>query len=205
MRYLTPLVFLLAIVAASCQTGGVKPDSALAAMGLADTLSVGDATVILSGSCLGGMSAQAGFHYCRIEEGALADKTVTVHVPPAICRPDGASCVDLVWRRPGGQEVQRVVPRGQTAVVFPLSEIIGSTVVPALSRGLYAVRMHVKYVDNEGVDRESYAVGELRLRVTLAGYAPLHSRVADDNFVWVWQDGSVSYRYTAGLRASVMK
>lgn len=195
----------LCLLFSACQTGGVKPDQALAAMGVADSFSAGDATVLLSGTCLGGMDAQAGFHYCRVEEGALADKTVTVHVPPALCRPDGESCVDLVWRQPGGQEVQRVVPRGQTEALFQLSEIIGASTVPALSRGLYAVRMHVKYVDNDGTDRESYAVGELRLRVVLRGYQPLQSRKADGDFVWVWQDGEKSYRYTAGLRSSAVQ
>jgi hypothetical protein len=169
----------------------------MAALNVRDTQQAGDATVIIEGS----QPPPVGFHFLRFNEGAVASGSVYLQVPPAVCRPDGASCVSYRIRRPDGTELGGDVPRGQTRVEIPVRTLFNSATAELGHRGPFFVLLTVKWVDDSGNDRESRAEGIIETRVVRAGYRSMVETPSSREYAWAWTDGSRFYRMTTALRA----
>lgn len=190
-------VFVFVMTLAACASKGLKPDEALAALGIRDAQQAGDATVIIEGTS----PPPVGFHYIRMQQGQVAQGSVFLQVPPAECRPEKANCVSWLVIRPDGTEFGNEVPRKQTRVEIPLRQLFNSNTAELGSRGPFGVMLTVKWVDKDGRDRESRAEGEIYVRVVRNGYRTLHSTPKSSDFVWEWAAGTMIYRMTSGLRA----
>ena len=186
-----------AAIFAACASGGLHPDEALAALGVRDAQQAGDATVILEGDS----APPVGFHFIRVQQGSVARGHITMQAPPAQCRPEGASCVSWTFIRPDGSEFGGAVPRGQTRVQIPLVQVFDSTTAELGSRGMNSILLTVKWVDDQGRDRESRAEGVVDIRVVRNGYQSLHETPTSREYAWEWTDSGRVYRMTTGLRA----
>lgn len=191
------VIIALIMCLAACATKGLKVDQALAALGVRDAQQAGDATVIIEGTS----PPPVGFHYIRMQQGQVAEGSVFLQVPPAECRPAEAPCVDWLVIRPDGTDFGGQVPRGQTRVAIPVRQLFNSDRADIGSRGPFGVLLTVRWVDEQGRDRESRAEGEVYVRVVRQGYRSLHATPQSPDFVWSWASGGRVYRMTSGLRA----
>ena len=189
--------FIFVVFLAACASKGLKPDSALAALGIRDTQQAGDATVIVEGTS----QPPVGFHYIRMQEGASAIGSVFLQVPPAECNPNNVPCISWTVIRPDGSDFGEDVPRGTTRVDIPYKKLFNSDTVELGARGPFGVILTVKWIDNEGRDRESRAEGEIYVRVVKNGYRGLQDTPTNGDFVWEWSSENKIYRMTSGLRA----
>ena len=195
---LLAVIFFMASME-SCKSGGYKKDQAMADIGARDTAQVGDTSVPIEGC---GNQPIVGYTYCRITANAVMPGSITVSVPPAQCRED--NCVQWKLYRPDGQEhLGGLVPKGQTKVTIPWRQILGRESVTTGDRGFWPIKVWVRWVDEDGRDRESSAEGEVRLRVIQNNYQPLNNVSGDRNFVWIWNEGNTFYRMTTALRTYV--
>lgn len=192
------IAFLL--VLASCAQHGLKPDEAMATLNIRDTQQAGDATVIIEGC---GNQPNVGWTYCRFKQGAIANGQISLKVPPAVCRPENSPCVSWLIIRPDGTEFGGDVPRGQVTANIPLATLVNSQTIDIGARGPFAVLLTVKWVDTDGRDRESRAVGEIYMRVLRDGYTGLQETPSSRQYVWAWSEGAKFYRMTTALRAYV--
>lgn len=191
------LGLLVLAVFAACASGGLRPDEAMAQLGVRDTQQAGDATVVIEGD----QPPPVGFHFLRFQQGEIATGSVALVVPPAQCRPEGARCVHWAIRRPDGQVIGDDVPRGQVRVVIAVRDLFGSATAELGHRGPFFVLLTVKWVDEQGNDRESRAEGIIEVRVVSQGYQSLNQTPSSREFAWDWIDQGRNYRMTTALRA----
>lgn len=190
------VIFAMAVFA-SCASQGLHPDEAVAALGVRDAQQAGDATIIIEGDS----PPPVGFHFLRFQEHDVVTGSVYLQVPPAECRPEGASCVHWTIRKPDGGSIGDDVPRGQTRVTIRVSQLFGSSTAELGHRGPFFILMTVKWVDEQGHDRESASEGIIEVRVLRQGYQSLNGTPHDRAFAWEWASGGRNYRMTTALRA----
>lgn len=168
----------------------------------------GDATVLIEGC---GNQTSVGFAYCRVREGDASDSVHAIQFlgPPAKCRREDGCVFFKVFDNRGQIVWGGSIPKGQTRVKAPWRSLLGcghdgpECLFSALWRGTWAVNQTVYWVDDDGRDRESFATGDIVLRVFKSGYVPLHNSASDPFFAWTWSEGKKTYRITSNLRAFV--
>jgi hypothetical protein len=180
----------------------------VAADTITSPLVAGDATVIVEGC---GQQPSVGFAYCRVVENQNVDPSegIAFHGPPAECRREDACVFFKVWNQAGAVVWGAAITKGQTRIVAPWRKLLGCADLPApcsfsaLWRGIWTVNMVLLWIDKDGRDRESFAQGDIVLRVYSKGYIPLESVAEDPAFVWTWSDGQWDFKSTSGLRSWV--
>ncbi len=191
------ILSLFAIIIASCASQGLRPDEAMAALHVRDAQQAGDATLIIEGT----NPPPVGHHFLRFTEGEIVTGAIYLQVPPAACRPEGASCVSWRIRRPDGVTIGGDVPRGQTRVVVMVRDLLGSTTAELGHRGPFFALLTVLWVDDQGNDRTSVTEGIIDVRVVKNGYQSLHAIPTSRDFAWEWTSDGRVYRMTTALRA----
>lgn len=175
----------------SCSIAKLNPDAAMAAVNGEDK------TVIIEGC---GSQSVVGYAYCRVFEGSVASQGIVLHVPPAQCvtKP----CVEWKVFFPNAQpSLGGAVPDGVTTVPIAWKDLIKKDVFSPGDRGMWGVRLTVRWIDVNSREQTSVADGEVRLRVLRKEYIPLHEVKEDPAFAWSWISNGRLMRYTTGMRA----
>lgn len=189
-------MMLLALGAAQCSQY-VRPDSSSVFAAEA-----GDKTVIIEGC---GFQPVVGYTYCRMRENAPTVGTFALIAPPTDC--NGDSCVSFTLFMPDGQpSLGYQVPKKTTRLTVPWKDLVKAETFQKSHRGFWPVVMRWKWLSKtDGREYESYAEGEIRLRVLAANYVNLNEIKSDDNYAWSWSEGKQNYRMTTTGRAAAWK
>lgn len=161
-----------------------------------------DATVIIEGC---GNQAVVGYTYCRVPAGSNTDtKFITIIAPPTDCD-DKDSCISFkIYFPDGSQPAYGIqVPKGQTRITVLWSKILGRSTFETADRGFWPVIMTVKWTAPDRQPKQTLVEGELRLRVTTAGYEALNDVAENENYAWRWSDKQLVYRMSTAGRAYV--
>lgn len=162
----------------------------------------GDKTVIIEGC---GSQPVVGYTYCRMREDVATQGKITLIAPPTECPED--SCASFIVYMPDGSpSVGYQLKRGVTRQDVLWKDLVKTDTFQKSQRGFWPVVMRWKWMSAaDGKEYESYAEGEIRLRVMAANYSALNEIHDDPNFVWAWTDGKQHFRMTTAGRASVWK
>ncbi len=159
-----------------------------------------DVTALLVGC---GQRAAVGSLYCRFQAGTQPTGELVVVVPPVSCAADSCATV-TVFGPDATTVVDRSIPKGQTYVVIPWSQIVGPGPFAERQRGFYPVLVKWTWTDPQtGVELAAAAEGEVRLRVHKRDYAPLTFDPATQT--WTWTVGGVTFGATEKGRAAVRR
>lgn len=191
-----PLLAFLALGASEC-SHAVKPD--ISAITAAEA---GDKSVLIEGC---GSQPVVGYTYCRMREGTPTNGSITLIAPPTDCGEE--SCVSFTLFMPDGSaSLGYQLPKKITRQEVAWKDLVKTASFQKSQRGFWPVVMKWRWLSAiDGKPYESYAEGEIRLRVVAASYTPLHEIHEDPNFVWKWSEGKINYRMSTAGRASVWK
>jgi len=161
-----------------------------------------DKTVIIEGC---GSQPVVGYTYCRKREGAPTDGKVTLIAPPVECGKE--SCVSFeVFFPDGSPTLGLSLPAKATRLDVSWKDLTKTEAFQKNQRGFWPVVMRWKWISAvDSKEYESFAEGEIRLRVTAANYLSLHESREDPNFVWKWSEGKTQFRMTTAGRAATWK
>lgn len=203
IRYRIALVFLTAFMglgASKCSNTLVRPD--ISPLSAAEA---NDKTVIIEGC---GSQPVSGYAYCRMREGAETVGSFTLIAPPTQCL-DDKSCVSFQILFPDGSpSVGFQVPKGMVRQPVSWRELTKTAAFQKNQRGFWPVIMRWKWVSEaDKREYESFAEGEIRLRVLAKDYLPLNEIHEDASFAWRWTeaDKTIQYRMTTQGRSSTWK
>ena len=128
-----------------------------------------DMTLIFSGCS---ENNRDGMILCRSSSGAGQTTEITIHMPKLNCDREVCAQLDIV-RKDGTIHPLGAIPKGDTALVFKLSQVTGSTgpVTPGMG-GPYRVLSEAFY-EHEGEEWRVLGVGIIYLLVLKPGYVPL--------------------------------
>lgn len=159
-----------------------------------------DATVIIAGC---GNQPVVGYTYCRVHEGQDTTKfVVSLMAPPVKCKTK--PCVTFKVFFPQGQPAWGVsVPDGATQVNVTWQQLLGAPLFVKDSQGFWQVVMEWNWLDGNGNEHQSAALGEIRLRVLDANYTALNGVHDDKNFGWHWASGAYHLAFSTAGRATV--
>lgn len=196
----------LALIASHC-TPSFRQDQALA------SVIAGDMTALISTVGVDGCGSQVtpGIAYCRKVDGDPTTERLSFLGPPAECEGAGP-CVNIQIFFPGGGPAMSLdIPRGQTRVDIPWSELTKKPAFDRGDRGFWTYNVKILHSDGDGHEVPTYQQGELLLRVYQAKkcdaagacqfYTPLHESPHDPNFAWEWREGAQVLRVTTAGRA----
>lgn len=187
-----PLVAIFALGASQCNTVRVDSSAVFAA-------EAGDKTVIIEGC---GNQPVVGYTYCRVREGDPTTGKITFIAPPVKC--NTKPCVSFTLFFPDGSpSLGFQLPDNTTRLDVPWSDLTKTIGFNRQQRGFWPVVMRWKWLSAaDGREYESYAEGEIRLRVLSANYLPLNEIHDDPNFAWAWVDGKKHFKMTTAGRAA---
>lgn len=159
-----------------------------------------DATVIISGC---GNQPVVGYTYCRVHEGQDTTKVgVSLMAPPVQCKTK--PCVTFKVFFPQGQPAWGIsVPDGATKVDVSWKDLLNVPSFVKDSQGFWQVVMEWNWVDENGNEHQSAALGEIRLRVLDANYTALNNVHDDKNFAWRWKNGKFNMAFSTAGRSTV--
>lgn len=184
---------LLLCVGTNCSGMKVAQDSSLVYAADAN-----DATVIIGGC---GNQPVVGYTYCRLHEGQDTSQfSLQLMAPPVQCKTK--PCVTFKIFMPEGTPAWGVsVPDGQTQVTISWKDLLQRPAFVKNDRGFWPVIMEWHWIDLNGLEHQSAAEGEIRLRVLAAQYVPLNEVKADQNIVWKWSNLKTMMGMTTAGRA----
>lgn len=193
---------LLAALLALCTLGakcpqGVKPDTQMHAFAAGPDVTVG---------VLGcGHQPIVGYTHCRVMEGEVANRSITLLAPPAVCAREDACVFFEIYNRDGALVHSGSIPKGQTRTTFSWVQLIKKNFFSAGDRGFWGIAMTIYSLDPEGNEQITHEEGEIRLRVLKKEYHDLHEAPRDPNYVWEWTEDGYTVRKTQGGRTWIGK
>ena len=195
MRYILLAFFLLAFIGASrCSLVTVTPDVVLAAV------EAGDYTVLIEGC---GNQLVPGYTYCRVREGDATDQKISLVGPPSVCNKPDACVFYKVYFPDGSPSIGGSISKGETKADILWTDLTKKAQFEVEDRGFWPITMEIYWLDPDGNEMQSMAIGEIRLRVFRREYMPLNNISSDPNFVWVWNQDGITAKMTTGMRAFV--
>jgi hypothetical protein len=161
-----------------------------------------DYTVFMSGC--GRETVVSDAILCRVIAG-LTTKTEVLefHAPPdSDCKGEHCTYVKIFF--PDGRPaLEKSIPKGQSTLNVPWSEMMGKESFDLTDRGLFSVTVEMHYLDPQGEERRMYMEGMIFLRVISPSYTSLELSEDDENFYWVWKEKKQTLKLTTGGRAYV--
>lgn len=161
-----------------------------------------DTSIVIEGC---GNQPISGFTYCRKEEGPMEDRDVIAfHVPDSNCERE--SCVTLTVFGPEGPDRSLFIPKGWKYYALHWSQMTGKEEFSRRDRGFWTIVMDVYWRDNDGDQRRTSLLGEIRLRVLSSNYQSLHNARGEGPYAFKWNvEGPFRVGYTTAGRSSVWK
>ena len=162
-----------------------------------------DTSVIIEGC---GNQPISGFTYCRRLAGEIGDTDVVyIHIPESNCQRD--SCVEiLVFSPTSGQGSPIFVDKGVRLQPLHWATLTGRQEFVQGDSGLWTIAMVVYWVDNEGLERRTPMLGEIRLRVLSEDYVSLSQSRGEGPYAFRWRvQGGFNLGYTTSGRSSVWR
>ena len=195
---LTPFVLLLSVL--SC-TFALKPTQTHPdKLDPQSAIEAHDVTGLIEGC---GVPITTGFFVCRKTEGDLAGDFLTFVAPPVHCEGKEPCVTFKIFFLDGSPALGSSIPKGKTRVEIPWSQILKRDHFELSDRGFWGFSYEIRYVLNDGIERTTYAQGDIYLRVLKKGYIPLHLTNEDSHFLWEWKEGNQTLKSTTGMRTFV--
>ena len=195
MKLIQRVLLVLLALSVSCSTV-VIDESAHAAES-------NDTSVIIEGC---GNQPISGFTYCRRSVGQINDTDVVyVHIPESNCERE--SCVEiLVFSPTGGQGSPTFVRKGARLHPIHWADLTGRQEFTQGDSGFWTIAMVVYWIDNEGLERRTAMIGEIRLRVLSADYVSLSQSRGEGPYAFRWRvQGGFNLGYTTSGRSAVWR
>ncbi len=196
MRHWLLLLFLFISVTA-CAQGPIKEDKEMSAIeggdftGLILTEGVGCANKIVP-----------GFSYCRKTEGDASLDMIYFVGPVTNCR--RSACVEFKVFRNGEVVTGGEIPKKEFRKGVKWSELLKRDTFQFGDAGFWSYTYRIYWLDGQGREVVSVAMGEIRLRVLKKDYTPLHNVSGDSNFHWkFWTRERTHIKMTTGMRTFV--
>lgn len=180
--------------AANCVHGRVVADTSPIS-----ALEANDSTVMISGC---GNQPVVGYTYCRVHQGQSTDQIrLTLMAPPVKCKTK--PCVTFKIFFPSGEPAQGYsVPDGASSIDLTWKDLLKESTFQKNYAGFWQVLMEWSWVDTQGNENKSAALGEIRLRVLDPAYTALQDVTDDKNFAWQWVSGNQGFAMTTAGRAA---
>jgi len=195
VKILLLIMCLFAFLGAGrCSLVQVTPDTIMSAV------EAEDYTVLIEGC---GNQLVPGYTYCRVREGDSTGHNIALVGPPTVCKKPDACIFYKIYFPDGSPSIGGGIPKGQTKVEIPWTDLTKKTQFEVGDRGFWPITMEVYWIDPDGNEMQSFAIGEIRLRVFRQEYLPLNNVASDPNFVWVWNQDGLTVKMTTGIRAYV--
>lgn len=158
------------------------------------TIEAGDKTALIQGC---GNQLIAGYTYCRKLEGDNTNEKISFVIPSLKCESKDDECASLTIFFPDGTpSYGYIFKKGETVHRVNWSELTKKSSFDVEDRGFWPYIYRMKFIADDGRERETVTEGEIRLRVLRKSYISLSNIKEDINFVWKFNFDNTDVKIT---------